>query len=451
MPDAVDAVIDRVRARVTPDDDERAALEAALTTAIDRTNEALAELPVDATVRHLGSTARDTWLAGDRDIDIFVCFPPALDRADLEEYGLAVGHAVLPDGREEFAEHPYVVGEIDGFQVDLVPCYAVDDPTEIRSAVDRTPFHDAYLADRLDEHLAGEVRVTKQLLSAVGAYGSDLRTRGFSGFLVELLVLEYGGLRSLCEAAADWQPPMRIDPAGHGSATFEDPLVVIDPTDPERNVAAVCSAENVARFQHYSRALLATPDAALFEPSEPATLDQDALEAVIRHRSTSPVALRFTAPGVVEDQLYPQLEKSLTGIIAELDRRGFDVLRADAWADGDAVIFAELAVAERPAIERHEGPPVAVREHAERFYETYADDTTVTGPYIDGDRYVVERPREFTSAVEFLESDRLFDVGLGADVETALREHYDVLAGEAVAELRETFGAELSAFYEPNP
>ncbi|MBV0924222.1 CCA tRNA nucleotidyltransferase [Halomicroarcula limicola] len=469
MSDEFDAVVERVRARVSPDVEERERLQRAAETVMERAREAVAALPVEAEVIQVGSTARGTWTAGDRDVDVFVAFPPDLPRETLEKYGLEVGHAVLPDGREEYAEHPYVVGECEGYDVDLVPCYAVEDATAIKSAVDRTPFHTRYLESRLNDELAGEVRVTKQFLKGIGVYGSNLRTRGFSGYLTELLVLEYGSFRGLLDAAADWHPPVEFDPESHGRASFDDPLVVIDPTDPERNVAAVCSATNVARFQHYARDLLEDPRIELFEGSDPAPSDAAAVAKTLDRRGTTPVALRFPAPDIVEDQLWPQLRKSLDSLTDELDRRGFDVLRSAAFAtdsvestdgsereatadDGaEAVLFAELEVAQRPAIERHEGPPVHVRRHATGFYEKYADDPDVTGPYVDGDRYVVERAREFETAAAFLHSDAVFDVSLGPHVESALESSHEVLVGDDITELADRFGVQLARYFEPKP
>ncbi|MBX0287214.1 CCA tRNA nucleotidyltransferase [Halomicroarcula sp. F28] len=465
MSDEFDAVVARVRERVSPGEAERERLQRAAATVMERAGEAVADLPVDAEVLQVGSTARGTWTAGDRDVDVFVAFPPDLDRSELEQYGLAVGHAVLPEGHEEYAEHPYVVGEVDGYAVDLVPCYAVEDATAIQSAVDRTPFHTRYLASRLGDDLAGEVRVTKQFLKGIGVYGSDLRTRGFSGYLTELLTVEFGGFREFVAAAADWHPPVTFDPEAHGTTEFDDPLVVVDPTDPDRNVAAVCSAANVARLQHYARALLADPRESLFEPSEPAADDAEAVTAAVERRGTTPVAVRFARPDVVEDQLWPQLRKSLTGLTDELDRRGFEVFRSTALStdgaggsgdphatdDDTAVLLVELSVAERPAVERHEGPPVHVREHATGFYETYADDPDVAGPYIDGDRYVVERPREFRTAEAFLESDAVLNVRLGPHVESALEAGYEVLVGTDIATLADTFGVDLATYFEPNP
>lgn len=466
--DDVESVVAAIREHIEPDAEERDRLRTVADRLIERAEAAATERSPEADVMQVGSTARNTWISGDRDIDIFVRFPPELDRETLERYGLEVGHETLPEGHEEYAEHPYVKGTVEGFDVDVVPCFRLESAIEIRSAVDRTPFHTSYLQARLDDELTADVRLAKQFLKGIGAYGSDLRTRGFSGYLTELLVVEYGGFRELLEAAAEWQAPGELDPEDHGrehetakasrnaevgdaDLPFDDPLIVIDPTDPERNVAAVCAAENVARLQHYARRFLEAPRTEVFEPDDPDPLDETALRAHLERRGTTPIAVQFEAPDLVEDQLYPQLRKSLEGITTGLDDRGFDVFRATTVADDTAVILAELAVANRPAVERHDGPPIHVRSHADGFYEAYADDPDAYGPFIDGDRYVTERPREFTTARGFLESDRLFDVGLGAHVETALEDEYEVLVGDGIATLCEEFGRELARYFEPRP
>jgi tRNA nucleotidyltransferase (CCA-adding enzyme) len=469
--DDLAAVLATVRAETTPDEAERERLQRVTATLVERAERAVADLPTpadEADVLRVGSTARGTWLPGDRDIDLFVRFPTELDREELESLGLQVGHEILPDGREEYAEHPYVVGTFEGFDVDLVPCFDVADATAIRSAVDRTPFHTEYLRERLDDDLAADVRVFKQFLTAVGAYGSDLRTEGFSGYLTELLVLSHDGVRPLLDAAAStWTPPVRLDPEDHGTETFDDPLVVIDPTDPERNVAAVCSAENVARLQHHARALLAAPDPERFRRSERGPSSAAAVRDHVARRGTDPVAVVTDVPNLVDDQLYPQLRRSLAGIERELTERGFDTLRSATFAtdahdsDGDAeesegdtgdrraVFLLELAHATLPRIERHEGPPVHVERHAEGFYEKYAD-SDAYGPFLDGGRYVVERERDAHDAVAFLRSDDIHSVALGARVEDALRSGYDVLAGDDIADLTDEFGIELRDYFEPS-
>ncbi len=462
---AFDRVVDRVRERVTPGEEERARLERAADRLTERTREAVADLPVEADVLQVGSTARDTWVSGDRDVDVFVRFPADVERDRLAEFGLQVGHAVLPDGREEYAEHPYVTGSFEGFDVDLVPCYRLESASEVRSAVDRTPFHAEYLRERLDDRLAGEVRVCKAFLKGIGVYGSDLRTRGVGGYLAELLVWHHGGFRPLVEAVGEWHPPVRIDPGDTGSdASFDAPLVVIDPTDPDRNVASVVAAESLARLQHHARALLADPSEDVFEPRDPDPLAPATVEDHLRQRGTAAVAVTFPAPDVVDDQLFPQLRRAESNLVGTLDRAGFRPVRSGTLldrpeestrpgdADGDrAALLFECAVRELSAVERHEGPPVAVREHAEGFYRKYADGDAY-GPYCDGDRYVVEREREHTTPAAVVRA-ALSRVGLGPDVERAVERDHAVLVGEEVARLaeREGFARDLRRYFEPRP
>lgn len=494
MSDAFDAVTDRVRSRVDPDPAERKRLQEVADVLVARAEAAVEDLPVSADVLQVGSTARDTWTSGDRDIDVFVRFSTDLSREALERYGLQVGWSVLPDGHEEFAEHPYVTGEHAGFAVDVVPCFAVESASAIQSAVDRTPFHTEYVATRLDSETAGAVRLAKGFLKGIGVYGSDLRTRGVSGYLTELLVLEYGDFRSFIEAVAEWQLPVTIDPESHGERSFDTPLVVIDPTDPERNVAAVCSETNVARLIHHARAFQDEPTTDRFVPDDPDPLTREEMHDQFARRDTTPVAVQFDAPDLVDDQLYPQLDRSLRGLRDELDRHGFDPIRAATFANEHAVLFVECEISDRPAVERHVGPPVDAGEHARGFYEMYADreaqrssdsrpqaddraeqssagnrpqagditerssvssqakpdDPETYGPFIDGTRYVIERPRELTTVRSVLE-ERLFSVALGVDIEDALDAEHEILIGEETATLAEEFGSEFARYFDPKP
>ncbi|MFB6146755.1 MAG: CCA tRNA nucleotidyltransferase [Halobacteriaceae archaeon] len=454
---SLEAVLAAAGERVVPDDDERAALRDVVWDLRERAEAVVDGVDCEADVAHVGSTARGTWVSGDRDVDLFVRFPPALPEDRLEALGRVVGQAVLPDGREEYADHPYVTGEYRGYAVDVVPCYRVADPTSIQSPVDRTPFHDDYLRDRLDDDDRTAVRLAKGFLKGVGVYGSDLRTCGFSGYLTELLVLEYGGFEGFLTAAGGWQPPVRLDPAGHGDPdAFDDPLVVVDPTDPDRNVAAVVSETVLARCQHHARAFLDRPGIDYFERTDPDPLGREAVAAHLDRRGTTPLAVTFDPPDVVDDQLYPQLRRSVSGLTGGLEDAGFEVLRGDAFAtplvDGrreSAALFVELTVATLPAVERHVGPPVHVGGHAASFFECY-DDGDSYGPFVDGDRYVVEREREVRTAAAFAEQ-RLFDVAHGTGVADSLRDGYEVLTDDEVTRLADLFGVELARYFDPTP
>ncbi len=452
MSDAVDTVLANLAAVTTPTDAEREAMWLAVAELIERTEAAIADLGIEATVLHVGSTARGTWLSGDRDIDIFVRFPNGTDREKLTDGGLSVGRAVLDDGKANYAEHPYIAGTYDEFDVDIVPCVAVEDASLAETAVDRTPFHNEYVGDRLDEELTIDVRIAKHLLTNIDAYGSNLRTCGFGGYLLELLILEHDGIRPLLEEIVDWQPPVQYDLKDHAASSFDDPLVVIDPTDPNRNVAAVTAASQLARVQHYARAFLDEPASDTFTLPVRSPLSDAELIDEIETRGGELIALIFDRPDLVDDQLWPQLRKTRAGISGELDRRGFDVLRTATLAtDNRLALLFECAVPKLSRIERHEGPPLAFKAHAERFLETYRGEEAVYGPFIEGDRYVIERERTIRTPRAFLASDRLFDVRIGDQLEPVLESGYDVLIDEDLIELLPSFGEELSAYFEPIP
>lgn len=444
----VEDVLEEAKKQVVPNDAEVSKMENVADELLEQTKSATEGIPTDAEVIRVGSTARDTWISGDRDIDIFVRFPTEISREELESYGLTVGHAVLPDGHEEYAEHPYVKGEYRGFDIDIVPCYDVDSATEIRSAVDRTPFHAEYIAARIDSY-TDDVRLFKSFLSRVDAYGSNLRTRGFSGYLAELLVIEYGGFLNLLQAAADWSTPVELDPEQHASETFTDPLVVIDPTDPARNVAAVCSPTNVARLQHYARQFLDKPAVEFFLPRSVDPISSAAVQAALSDRNTAAIAIRFSKPAIVEDQLYPQLDKSLTSLVDSLDRGGFSPIRAQRFANDTCVLLVECAVKRIAGIERHIGPPLDVRSHAENFFETYHEQS-VTGPFIEGHRYIIEQPREHLTPSSHVEAT-LFDLSLGPHVKSALETDYELLSGDEIGRLATEFGTELADYFHPVP
>lgn len=65
----------------------------------------------------------------------------------------------------------------------------------------------------------------------VGTYGSEFKVGGFSGYLCELLIINYGSfLEVLRNVWTDWKPGYQIDLMEYGTSNlFDDPLIVVDP------------------------------------------------------------------------------------------------------------------------------------------------------------------------------------------------------------------------------
>lgn len=156
-----------------------------------------------------------------------------------------------------YAEHPYTRATVEGYALDLVPCYDIKDAGRIKSAVDRTPHHNRYIFKNLTPMLSSEVRLLKQFSKSIGVYGSDLRVEGFSGYLSELLIIRYRSFVNLFKEAGKWEAgKVFIDLEKHHKARPDtkskypgQPLIVIDPVDRNRNVAAALSPANFEKFK----------------------------------------------------------------------------------------------------------------------------------------------------------------------------------------------------------
>jgi len=89
-----------------------------------------------------GSAAKNTWIRGKEEADIFIHFDKNVPRDEMEKKVIEMGFRAIErmggKPRLMYADHPYVEGVIDGVTVDVVACYDVEPPNWL-SATDRTP------------------------------------------------------------------------------------------------------------------------------------------------------------------------------------------------------------------------------------------------------------------------------------------------------------------------
>jgi len=416
--------------RIKPGPSERKRLQEVSVALISRIESMAEGCGLELKAMLVGSAARGTWLAGDHDLDVFL----GVGVEDDLEKALELARRISPDHREKYAEHPYIQARIDGFEVDLVPCYLVDDASHLRSAVDRTPFHNRYVKQRI-AGLEDEVLLLKQFMKGSGVYGSELRVGGFSGYLAELLVLCYGSFAAVIEAASLWKPGLKLDLEGRGRVEQADPLVVVDPVDPGRNVAAALTLNRMLQFALAARTFMARPDIEFFFANPPAPLSDREIEALMEERGTLPLLIEFAAPDVVEDVLYPQLRKAESAVKALLERKGFSILRSDVISYGNrAALLLEMEVWRLSRACRREGPPVWQADHISRFLAAHPK--TLSGPYVKDGRLVVEEERRYAQAADLLAAE-LASLSLGRHISASIRSGYKIYAGKELLAIKD--------------
>ncbi len=383
-----------VLARVRPTEEEQEHIRSVATRVVSQIRERGGHF---SDVIMAGSAARGTNLRGSSDVDIFIIYPRDVPRNVMEAEALGIGKSLSSKFEIRYAEHPYVTVWIDGVEVDVVPAYDMKPGQNIQSATDRTPLHQKFLQERLSPGLKDDVRIMKAFLKGIGVYGAEIRVEGFSGYLVELLVLHYGGALPLLRAASNWKPPVFIDILGHAKAKFDEPLVVVDPVDPYRNVAAPVSVQSLAIFVAAAREFLAHPSLEFFFPDR-SILSPDDVKRIFVQRKTRPLFLiAGYPPDVSPDIVWGEIKRNLRMMREKLEDAGYFVLHSAVWTDELAYIvwYFEIAGGYDAFVETRRGPPVFDRQNSERFLEKHKD--AFFGPYIRGERWYVDVIRPATT------------------------------------------------------
>lgn len=360
----------------------------------------------------VGSLAKDTDLRGDKDLDIFIMFHKDVSREELEKKGLGIGKKIFEELKAkyeiDYAEHPYTIGFYKGYNIEIVPCY---ETKELKSAVDRTPYHTKYVKRKLmrNEKLKDEIRLLKRFMKGINVYGAEAKVQGFSGYLAELLAINYGSFENVLNSASGWKFGEVIDPEklwkDRESLKYfftNANLIVVDPVDENRNVAAALSRQKLAEFIVASVEFLKLPSREFFFPKEEKIPEEKELLKRINLRGTKLIALLFQHERINPNSLYSQLRKTKTAITKSIEEPGFRVLKSDLWTneENSSILLFDFEVWSLPRIKHHFGPPVDKNPRdQENFLEKYREHE----PYIKEGRWVVDTKREFTEVENLLE------------------------------------------------
>jgi len=345
----------------------------------------------------VGSVAKDTFLKGDKDLDIFVFFDIWETREVMETEALNIGKSIFGyykcPYQIEYAEHPYISGEIEEYSVEIVPCYRIDPGDKIISSVDRTPFHLLYVMEHLEEWQKNEVRLLKKFLKSQKLYGAESKVNGFSGYLCELLIIYYGSFDNLIKDTLGWGVGKTIEFI-EPEKRFKDPLVVIDPVDPNRNVASPVSLDTLSRFVLESKIYADTDDEEMFRGPK------RGYEPI---RGGRLVTILIDME-VLEEIFYAQCRKFLNAIDKACRTEGFTIYRKGLFSRG---IFLDFEIDNLPVTMKHYGPKIGNIKNISRFIEK--NDSL----FAEGGHIFSFRERRFNDVIDVIETLLDKKIGMG--------------------------------------
>jgi len=326
-----------------------------------------------------GSVAKSTFLKGSGDIDLFAIFPTKYTKEEMFSAVELAAKKAFPRAKREvgYAEHPYLRIKLKGKKIDLVPSYKMKKGERVKSAVDRSQLHTKYVLSKMKAAQKKEVLLLKQFLKANLLYGAEIKTKGFSGYLCELMVIHYGSFEGFLKAASAWKLPVVIDQEKQYKSLravpdFKSALTVIDPVDLTRNVAAVITPENAERLIFLAASYLLEPSEKFFFPK---IMGKEELFEKTQERAI--FALNFAKPkDVVDDVLWGQIWRVSGQLSSFLKKAEFHVLGVHPYAnEAECIILFELRSPVLPKTQTFRGPYLDQQEHVGVFMKKRS------GPY----------------------------------------------------------------------
>ncbi len=395
---------------------------------------------IDAKVAIVGSVAKHTALKGKSDIDIFIAFPLSESETRLKKCGLYLAHKCNDhfngDASHHFASHPYVTSDIDGFEVDFVPCYEIEDGSQLKSAVDRTILHTRYVKAHLTDEGCDQVLLLKKFMDMTGTYGSEFKVGGFAGYLCELLVIRYGSFENVLKAASNWQFGEVIDLEGYGTSdNFNDPLIVIDPTDKNRNVGAALRLNKMSEFIQSARNYLASENKKDYFYPLDKKIDKASILDEYAGRGSEFIAIKFDFPEMPLDTLHPQLKMTTESLVEKITNEEFNVFMANYSTNevDTAVILLEMASSTLNNLKVNHGPKIYLTKACNNFTEKYGAETC----HIEGDFLVHTQKREFCDVRSFIEDlftkEHISKIKVGKNIRKAIINTYEFVSLDDLA------------------
>ena len=258
---------------------------------------------------------------------------------------------------------------------EIVPILDIKNSGQAKNITDVSPLH-AKFVNQNAKKLKDDIRLTKAFCKALNIYGAESYIQGFSGYVIELLIIHYGSFLKLMQAAAKWKSKTIIDiKKYHKNVLFElntaktlSPLIIVDPVQKERNTAAALSEDKYNFFMRKAKEFLKKPSMTFFIRKK---VDKEDL--LNEKKKDILIVLDVKNKAGKRDVIGSKLLKSFEYISRRLDDFDFSVLKNSwDWDEEKKALFwyyvKDETLSEYKEIQ---GPPLSIDEHVKVFKKKY--------------------------------------------------------------------------------
>lgn len=325
-----------------------------------------------------GSGAKDTWLAKNHDVDVYVLFDykqfkdKSLELSDLLERVLK---KTFPKQKMKrlHGSRDYFQLKYGGLEFEIVPIVRINNSKQALNITDISPLH-AKWVNRKARGIKDEIRLAKYFLRMNKLYGAESYICGFSGYITEILIAHYGSFEKLLKASLKWKIKQIIDVEKHypkkdvlfnlNKSKTQSPLIIVDPVDKSRNAAAALSLEKFNHFKKLAKKYLKNPNVKYFEREE---IDLVKLKLAAAKKKQHLVHLEVVSFTGKEDVVGVKLLKAFNFLenkfdLFEIKKSGWD------WnKKKTALFYFLLAKEELSEYEIRNGPPLKLKEFVKDF------------------------------------------------------------------------------------
>ncbi|TFG18701.1 MAG: hypothetical protein EU530_08470 [Promethearchaeota archaeon] len=338
--------------RPTPEENERiSSIISEITDILKKWNDTHEQYPY-AFISPQGSTGiKQSHLREDSDIDLFIFLDPE-DYRDIinasqknrtkisELFRKYCDDWVIPALIEKnfnefyiaYAEHPYVSSTLHGYDIDIVFSFILSEEHLQKrgpiTAVDRTFYHSKFIQENLSLEQIDDVRILKMFFKNNYSYGdkAPIARGGFIGYAAELWIHHFGDIWSYFRNFKTL-PYVAIDFFNRSSENLReiprfqnDFLLLIDPTDENRNVGSSISERGWIYCLKQIDKFLNTPDARILTQKLLPSFDLSQEEINQHFVVVESIQISDSHYTKIRDKLYSIAESMRTQASREFDQ-----------------------------------------------------------------------------------------------------------------------------------